>query len=93
MRNNRIRILRVFLSLAIAGSCFQFSACSPSGIGSFISNINPCGTILACDPVEYTFLTSGYEGPGVDIDVDPFCTYPPWCNYGAPGTDPFAPNP
>jgi hypothetical protein len=56
--------------------------------GSFITSFNPCGTILNCDPREYTFIRSGYRGPGVDPAVDPSCTYPPFCPAA---DDPFVP--
>jgi hypothetical protein len=57
-------------------------------VGALIANFNPCGTILNCDPREYTFIRSGYRGPGVDPNVDPSCTYPPFCPADS---DPFVP--
>ena len=42
--------------------------------------VDPCGTILACDPQEYAFVTSGIDGPGVRPDIDPYCVYPPFCS-------------
>lgn len=67
----------------VAGVCL-LSGCDLGSIGQYIANINPCGTILNCDPVTYTFIRSGYDGPGADPDVDPACTYPPFC-----ANDPF----
>lgn len=78
------RTRKVFLASAItlaAGTCFQLGGCNGlSAIGGAIANINPCGTILDCDPALYQFATSDYDGPGVDPDLDPFCTYPPFCS-------------
>lgn len=71
------RFLRVLTLAALAGMSVQLSACY--GFPQYVANFNPCGTILNCDPVEYRFLTSGYEGPGADPDIDPACTYPPFC--------------
>lgn len=79
MRRRRIRILRWATAAVIVGTCYQLSGCTLSGLGQYIANINPCLTILACDPVTYRFVTSGYDGPGVDPDIDPACTYPPFC--------------
>lgn len=72
----RSRVLAWGLALACGGTCLQLTNC---GIGSFVNGLNPCGTILACDPREYRFITSGYDGPGLDINADPFCTLPPYC--------------
>jgi hypothetical protein len=74
---------------ATGGVCFQVAGCNIlGGIGNFLGNFNPCLSVLLCDPIEYRFLTSGYEGPGVDPEVDPACTFPPFC-----ANDPFAPEP
>jgi len=69
------------LAALAAGQLLALTSCIPSwgDVGAFIRDFNPCGTILNCDPVAYRFLTSGYEGPGVDPDIDPACTYPPYC--------------
>lgn len=77
------RALRLFALTLAAGTCLQFGGCLRS-VSSYARNFNPCGTFLACDPVEYEFLTSGYQGPGVNPDIDPTCTYPPYCE-----DDPF----
>lgn len=78
------RPLRLAFLAALGGTCLQFGACSPGGVARFVANLNPCGTILNCDPVTYRFVTSGYEGPGADPGVDPACTFPPFC-----ANDPF----
>lgn len=67
-------------TLAAGGACFQFGGCDLLGLaGAAVAQINPCGTILVCDPAAYEFLNSGIDGPGVRPDLDPFCTYPPFC--------------
>ncbi len=79
------RRLFALSSLVVLTGTF-FAGCAD--IGALISNFNPCGTILNCDPREYTFIRSGYRGPGVDPAVDPSCTYPPFCPAAS---DPFVP--
>jgi hypothetical protein len=90
MRSFRTRITRWSLTIATAGALFQLGGCSLGGAASFLRDFNPCGSVIDCSaiggPAGYRFLTSGYEGPGVDADIDPACTYPPFCTG-----DPFAP--
>ncbi len=74
-----LRIVRCAAAIATSGALFQIGGCSLSGAQNFLSELNPCGTILLCDPVEFRFLTSGYRGPGADPDIDPACTFPPFC--------------
>ena len=78
------RIQRSFaklaVTLALGGACFQIGSCDILGTAAAaIASINPCGTLLDCDPAYYQFITSGIDGPGVRADIDPFCTYPPFC--------------
>ena len=91
MYSKRRRLVRLMVSLAAAGAIFQISGCVPDGTLQFLKNFNLGGTVLNVDPLTYQFYTSGYDGPGVDIDVDPACTYPPYCNVYTPGIDPFSP--
>ncbi len=77
------RAAKVLLCLS-SGVCFQFSGCGLADLASYVAKLNPCGTILNCDPVEYRFIQSGYQGPGADPEIDPACTYPPFCE-----DDPF----
>jgi hypothetical protein len=83
MPRTRSRIIRFTLGLASAGMLFSTSC---SSIASYFKNFNYGGTVLNMTPIAYRFLTSGYEGPGVDPDIDPACTYPPFC-----ASDPFVP--
>jgi hypothetical protein len=87
MSNNQNKMLRLAVALLAGGMMFQVAGCSLGDSLAFLRDFNPCGTILNCDPVDYAFRTSGYQGPGVDPDIDPFCTYPPFCN---PTVDPIA---
>jgi hypothetical protein len=84
MLTRYVRLLQVVCVLALVGGALPLIGCGPSDVAKFVANINPCGTILVCDPVEYRFFTSGYEGPGADPDIDPACTFPPFCE-----DDPF----
>lgn len=79
-----LRTLRLVMALGVGGVGLQFSGCGPQDVGAYLANLNPCGTILVCDPVTYDFVRSGYKGPGADPDIDPACTYPPFC-----ANDPF----
>jgi hypothetical protein len=83
MRKYQYRWLKRACSLAAGGALLQLGACQPKNVAQFVSTFNPCGTILNCDPIEYNFVASGYDGPGVDFDVDPTCTYPPFCGPNA----------
>ncbi|MBK9118964.1 MAG: hypothetical protein IPM18_05075 [Phycisphaerales bacterium] len=76
MRRLHTTLLRTLPLAALLGTCFQ-GGC---GVLRYVNNFNPCGTILNCDPVAYRFITSGYQGPGVNIDIDPACTFPPFCD-------------
>lgn len=83
MHRFRRTYLTLVTTLAVGGSCLQLAGCDALGTAiSAISGINPCGTILTCDPAEYEFLTSGIDGPGVRPELDPFCVYPPFCDAG-----------
>lgn len=79
-----IRGLRLIGWASVAGLCFQAGGCGVGTAARFLSNLNPCGTILNCDPVLYQFISSGYRGPGADPAIDPACTFPPFCDE-----DPF----
>ena len=81
MSQRHQRLIRLAYMSVIAGTCFQLGSCGgPADVWSYLSDFNPCGTILACDPNTYRFAQAGYEGPGVDVDLDPFCTWPGYCD-------------
>lgn len=71
--------LRVAALLSAGFSVYQIGGCSPAGVVNFASQFNPCGSLLNCDPLQYNFLTSGYEGPGARPEIDIFCSFPPFC--------------
>lgn len=77
MNHRRANALKFLVALTSAGIAYQLPGCGQ--IFNFARSINPCGSVLNCDPVTYRFLTSGYEGPGVDVNIDPACTFPPFC--------------
>jgi hypothetical protein len=80
MRRTRKPLLSVVTMLAAGGACFQVGGCNLLGTAaSALSTINPCGTLLVCDPAVYEFAMSGIDGPGVRPEIDPFCTFPPFC--------------
>lgn len=67
--------------MAGGGVVLQLGSCV-----DLIQNTNPCGSILNCDPATWDFVTSGIDGPGSYPDIDPFCTFPPFCS---PDQDPI----
>ncbi len=79
MRSRSLRLLRLATLIVTGGVCLQIGSCSLGTITHFVGNLNPCGSILNCDPVTYRFITSGYSPPGADPAIDPACTFPPFC--------------
>ncbi|MCA9244372.1 MAG: hypothetical protein KDA32_10480 [Phycisphaerales bacterium] len=71
-------ILRLGAAIAAGGVCFQLGSCT-----QFAGQLNPCGTILNCDPAAFLFATVGASGLGNDLASaganSPFCTVPPFC--------------
>jgi hypothetical protein len=86
MRSLPMGLLRILAPLAAGGVCYQIGGCGPGDIYQYVTSINPCGPILACNPVAYDFARSGIDSPGVHVEEDPFCTYPPFCS---PAQDPL----
>ena len=79
-RLNRWQVgLRILLALAMGGTLVQLDL---GCLGTIAKNVNPCGTILNCDPVEYDLLFADYP----DWDTDPTCTIPGFCGGPFPGT-------
>ncbi len=80
MKATRLKLMRRVAAMTMGAGVFQFVGCEPQGVVNYFQNrFNPCGLVLQCDPAEWRFLTSGYEGPGVDPEVDPACVFPPFC--------------
>jgi hypothetical protein len=71
-----MRLTGVLIS---GGTLLQVGSCVGSAI-QFVGQVNPCGTILNCDPRVYDFARSGIDGPGVNPNQDPFCTFAPYCD-------------
>lgn len=44
-------------------------------LGKVVRNVNPCGTVLNCDPIEYDLLWADFP----DFERDPTCTIPGLC--------------
>jgi hypothetical protein len=72
---------RLTLSMIVATSltgtvmdagCFEMAI---NNTGRLANYINPCGTILNCDPFEYDLLTTSWP----DYTKDPSCTIPGLC--------------
>ncbi|MFN0134811.1 MAG: hypothetical protein ACKVS9_01695 [Phycisphaerae bacterium] len=74
MNNKKYRQAVLTTSIVAAGGIVH--QCSPSGLINVAGQINPCGTILNCDPNAYNVFVRGIE--------DPFCTFPPFCTTGDP---------
>jgi hypothetical protein len=81
---HRRRILLLIVSVVVAGPSLIAGGCSLGDIGHYFASFNPCGSVLNCNPTTYTFITSGYRGPGLNPKVDPSCTYPPFCGTSDP---------
>ena len=72
-RNKKIQ-MAVFAALATSIVLLMGVSCE--GLGSkLVANVNPCGTILNCNPVEWDLLTTDYP----DWNKDPTCTIPGKC--------------
>lgn len=68
---------RVWMWGALAAALTMTLPVNVSCISKVAKNVNPCGTILNCDPVEYDLLMNR-NWP--DWDLDPTCTIPGLCN-------------
>lgn len=89
MRRTRNSFVALMMTIAAGGTCLALGGCDVFGLAqSAVSSFNPCGTILACNGREYQFWTSGIDGPGVRPDIDPYCTFAPFCS-AATGNDPI----
>ena len=77
------KILALAAPLATGGMMLQVSC---SGAANLLGQVNPCGTILACDPLLYRLIAADIDSPGVRPEIDIFCSYPPFC---PPDVDPI----
>ena len=75
MRRMKKGLLAGMLAAAAAGNMFQLGC---GALQNVVGQINPCGTVLACDPAVYTFVREDGRGP--------FCTFAPFCG---PEVDPL----
>ncbi len=48
-------------------------------LGQATRLLNPCGTVLVCDPLEYDLMNYDLDD-FPDFDVDPTCTIPGFCD-------------
>jgi hypothetical protein len=70
-------MLKGLVSIGAAFSVFQLGGCDAV---RYVAGLNPCLTILACDPAVYEFSRSGLDGTNFDANIDPFCSLPPFCS-------------
>jgi len=79
--NARWRKWQLALTVILTGSLMGFMpdlgciSMAARNLGRLSHNINPCGTILNCDPVEYDLLMNSFP----DWSKDPTCTIPGLC--------------
>jgi hypothetical protein len=59
----------------MAGTLMQFNFTCTGAAERLANNVNPCGTIFNCDPVEWDLLRT----PFPDWSIDPTCTIPGQC--------------
>ena len=74
MKTTKLRQAALTASIVAAGGIVH--QCSPAGILNVAGQINPCGTVLNCNPNFWNVFVRDIE--------DPFCTYPPFCTQGDP---------
>jgi len=72
--------LQLVLATAVMGTTFQLGVGCLSRVAQAV---NPCGTILNCDPLEYDLAFQDWVP---NYNIDPTCTIPGLC-----GNTPFPP--
>lgn len=72
--------LRLAMFTSLAGA-MSITGC----LNKIGRNINPCGTILACDPAEWDWMMHNRDYP--NWSVDPTCTIPGQCGQWPPNSD------
>ena len=76
MTTRYTRWFQITTAGAFFGTMLQFPGADCSG--KIIRNVNPCGTILNCDPLEYDLAFHQDEYP--NWNIDPTCTIPGLCD-------------
>ena len=81
--SNKRRFWQMALRLAMFTSLV--STMSITGCLNKIGrNVNPCGTILACDPAEWDWMMHNRDYP--NWSIDPTCTIPGQCGQWPPNS-------
>ena len=82
MRNARAwqRMIRIMLAVSLTGTTFQVVGC----LQKVAKNVNPCGTIIDCDPLEWDYMWNGLQP---DWNLDPTCTIPGLCGPWPPNSE------
>ena len=70
------KIFRITFAIVFLGTVCQLNC-----LGTVARQINPCGTIIACDPLEYDYLVYDLPDNAPDWNLDPTCTLPGFCGY------------
>ena len=74
-------VLRVLLALSTMGAT-AYSVSVGGCLQTAARNINPCGTIVDCDPIEWDLMFHDFP----DYDTDPTCVIPGLCGNQWPPT-------
>lgn len=70
--NRFYRWFQVVAASALMGGVYGVEGCA----SAVLHNVNPCGTILNCDPIEYDNALNDHFP---DYSKDPTCTIPGFC--------------
>ena len=74
MRRCYMKLMMTFAAMSTGGMLYS---CSPVPVAiNGITSVNPCGTILNCNPIEYDLAL---HGTYPDYAIDPTCTIPGFC--------------
>jgi len=78
-----------FWKMALRLAMFTSLVSTMSAVGCLNKvgrNINPCGTILNCNPAEWDWMMHNGDFP--DFNIDPTCVIPGQCGFQWPPTTP-----
>jgi len=67
--------IRILLAVSFLGTTFGVGC-----LGTMVKSINPCGTIIDCDPLEFDLLFMDIP----NFEADPSCTIPGYCDGPVP---------